>query len=231
MTYTISKVASFAPTTRAFCLLVALMMALTACGSEEPTGQLPDCREVVIIQGADHDAGMEEPEEQAQAQAPIERPTKPRKLAPIEEDAAKPKPIAKKAAQDHDDEPEEDTPQTLHSNLEVVDNAMATAIKDREPVGVADHFTTDDKVLWAWIKVKNHKDPSQITMVWRHEGKERSRITLDVGTSPRWRTWSRKSIGKNDTGKWTLHIYAPNGDTLYHMNFRVQAPTAVAAGA
>ena len=111
--------------------------------------------------------------------------------------------------------------EALHSELEIVDDAIATGVVKREPVGVSAHFGDDAGVLWAWVQVRNLKAPSQVTMVWRHEGEVRSRVTLDVGVSPRWRTWSRKSVGAKDHGEWTVEVLSPDGETLRTLKFEL----------
>ena len=75
----------------------------------------------------------------------------------------------------------------------------------------------------AWGKVKNEEAPSQVTMVWRHEGKVRSRVTLDVGISSGWRTWSRKTIKAKDAGQWVVDVMAPDGTRLERVKFSVSA--------
>jgi hypothetical protein len=103
---------------------------------------------------------------------------------------------------------------------------VARSVKKRLPRDISKTFGADSGVLWAWVKVKNRAAPSKVTMVWRREGKVRSTVTLDVGVSSGWRTWSRKSIGPSDTGPWTVDVLTPDGKSIHRMKFQVEADAA-----
>ncbi len=107
--------------------------------------------------------------------------------------------------------------------LAIVEGVFATGVEDRLPTGVASHFGQDVGKVWAWVRVKNSGAPTQIQMVWKHDGKVRSRMTLDVGTSSGWRTWSRKAIKARDVGRWTVEIQGPAGEVLDVMTFDISA--------
>ena len=111
------------------------------------------------------------------------------------------------------------------SQLEVIDDAVGTDVEKRTPQGVSESFTTDDSLLWAWVRVRNSSDEaSEITMIWKHEGTLKSTVKLNVGVSRGWRTWSKKRIAKNDVGSWSVEVYNPAGDLLSTMNFVVTHP-------
>jgi hypothetical protein len=40
-----------------------------------------------------------------------------------------------------------------------------------------------------FVVVQNAKEPTAVTLRWKLDGEEVGRQTLDVGVSPRWRTW------------------------------------------
>ena len=107
--------------------------------------------------------------------------------------------------------------------LAIVDTALGIDVEDRMPVGVATHFGQDVGKVWAWARVKNAGEPTQIQMVWKREGVVKSRLTLDVGTSSGWRTWSRKTMRTKDVGRWTVEITGPDGEMLDVMTFDISA--------
>ncbi|MEL6178558.1 MAG: DUF2914 domain-containing protein [Myxococcota bacterium] len=110
------------------------------------------------------------------------------------------------------------------SRLTVVDSTIALDVIKRTPLGSGDTFSPEDEVLWAWVRVKNSGEHKRtITMVWKHEGKVRSNVTLDVGVSSGWRTWSKKSITKRDQGFWTVEVLSPEGELLDTLKFEVEA--------
>ena len=43
--------------------------------------------------------------------------------------------------------------------------------------------------LTYWVEVRNTDAPTAVTLVWRLDGREVARQTLEVGRAPRWRSW------------------------------------------
>lgn len=112
-------------------------------------------------------------------------------------------------------------------NLAVVGSAACAGVDKRQPTGVSDTF--DKGYVWAWIKVKNPDTTSHVNMVWKRDGAVRSRVRLDVGTSARWRTWSKVKLQRGDVGSWTVEVRAPDGKLLDTIDFDVE-PEALASG-
>ena len=57
-------------------------------------------------------------------------------------------------------------------------------------------------------------------------GRGSSRLTVEVGKSPRWRTWTRKTIPRGRTGRWIVHIYGADDRLLREVSFVVEPETA-----
>jgi hypothetical protein len=209
---------STSKTLRASILMTLAPLALlAACGDDEATTDAKaECPEVVIVERPALPM-HNEPQEEARRAVP-----KPAASAQVDKTPAPSIKLPPIDAPVHEPEPMEED--ALHSSLEVVESVMATHVAARAPGGVSEAFSTDAGVLWAWVKIKNRAAPSRVTMVWRHEGKVRSKIDLQVGISSGWRTWSRKSIGKKDAGQWTVDVVAPDGTRLDRMRFEVEAP-------
>ena len=72
--------------------------------------------------------------------------------------------------------------------VEVVRSQFTDKVESSNPVASADQLAGASRVTY-WVSVKNTKEPTQITFVWKLDGKESGRQTLDVGTSPSWKTW------------------------------------------
>jgi hypothetical protein len=112
-------------------------------------------------------------------------------------------------------------------DLSIVNAQVARSVAHRKPIGVSGSFEVGEKV-WAWVAVKNRGDAAEVTMIWRRDGTIRSRMTLDVGKSPRWRTWSRRTLRRSDVGTWTVDVLGPDGFILDSMSFEVTPrPTEV----
>jgi len=60
-------------------------------------------------------------------------------------------------------------------------------VESSKPVNAID--LSHDRVATYWVEVKNTKAPTHVTLVWKLDGKEVTRQSLDVGISPAWKTW------------------------------------------
>ena len=107
------------------------------------------------------------------------------------------------------------------ADFTVVDFGVGTGVEGRELQGRAERFTTSAGTLHAWAKIKNDGDPQPIDMVWRKQGVETFRYSLDVGKSPSWRTWSRKNVSKNDAAPWSVQLVARSGEVLAERSFTI----------
>ncbi len=118
------------------------------------------------------------------------------------------------------------TASTSSKSLSVKRLVVATGMnhKDREPEGEATLFRQSEiDKLYAYVEVENGaKSTEQITVSFEPpDGRAaRGNITLDVGSSPRWRTWA---YTKNalDVGSWTAVVKDASGHTLARQPFEI----------
>lgn len=109
--------------------------------------------------------------------------------------------------------------------LEVVQATAARGVSDRTPVGADNAFSVRSGVVYAHVTLRNMEEPTEVQMVWKRDGEVSSSVTLPVGTSPRWRTWSQKRLRAWDAGAWTVEILDAQGDLLHTLRFDVhEAP-------
>ena len=104
--------------------------------------------------------------------------------------------------------------------LAVVEATLAHGVSKRRPVRPATEFRVGD-VAWAWISVKNSGEAQPATMIWYRDGEVRSRLTLDIGKSPRWRTWSRRTMRSSDVGSWQVEVHDQHGEIIHTLRFDV----------
>lgn len=179
-----------------FSSLLIASIALTGCGNSAP-----------------------EPVAQAAVPAPAAAPALPSEPAPIVEHVEPEVPVEPSIdLNEGDDVPA--PPRT--TRVRIVDSAIATNVQQRVPTGLGEVFSTDAGTIWAWVAVENRGEPTKVTMVWRRDDKVRSTLDLPVGTSPRWRTWSRTRLRKFDAGEWTVDIYDEDGNVLDTLEFTVR---------
>jgi len=74
------------------------------------------------------------------------------------------------------------------ANVAVVRSQFTDRVEQSNPVAAQDQLGAATRVTY-WVAVKNAKEPTTITLVWKLDGKESGRQSLDVGTSPSWKTW------------------------------------------
>lgn len=74
------------------------------------------------------------------------------------------------------------------NDVEVVRAQFTDKVEQSNPVAGADQLAQASSVTY-WVAVKNAKEATTITLVWKLDGKEAGRQSLEVGTSPSWKTW------------------------------------------
>ncbi len=74
------------------------------------------------------------------------------------------------------------------SDVSVVRSQFTDKIEQSNPVAGADQLASASSVTY-WVAIRNMKEPTTITLVWKLDGHESGRQTLDVGISPSWKTW------------------------------------------
>lgn len=74
------------------------------------------------------------------------------------------------------------------SDVSVVQSQFTDKVEQGKPVAGADQLAQAKSVTY-FLAVKNAKDATQVVLVWKLDGREALRQTLDVGTSPAWKTW------------------------------------------
>lgn len=80
------------------------------------------------------------------------------------------------------------------ASLAVVSSQFTDKVDQSKPVGDTD-AASHAKVVTYYVEIANKSAPTEIQLVWKRDGKEIVRQHLDVGTSPRWRTWGMCPVG------------------------------------
>jgi hypothetical protein len=83
---------------------------------------------------------------------------------------------------------------TTTGEVEVVNSQFTDKVESSNPVASQDQLSSATRVTY-WVAVKNTKEPTTITLVWKLDGQEAGRQTLDIGTSPSWKTWGAHARG------------------------------------
>lgn len=94
-------------------------------------------------------------------------------------------------------------------------------VADREPVGVANHFTADSVQVYCFLEARDIPEDTTVSFVWYYFDKEEARIPVRIGQSARWRTFASKKIGGR-TGDWRVEIQDAANTILGTVEFKVE---------
>ncbi|MEM6787882.1 MAG: DUF2914 domain-containing protein [Myxococcota bacterium] len=136
-----------------------------------------------------------------------------------------PKPVVESA-------PPPPPPADLGATLQVKRLIVAEGVKRREPVGEGGAFTTATPRVYAFLEITNPaRVASEVSVSITPRGEaERGRVTLDIGASPRWRTWSFTRLARTP-GAYDVVVYDGDGDEIGRTEFEVTSPTATPTAA
>lgn len=107
------------------------------------------------------------------------------------------------------------------ADMKLLSLAVGTAVEERTPVGVSDRFTTLPPKFHCHSVVDSRVPESTIIHTWRRGVRVVSRVELQVGKSPSWRTWSRQRIRPEWADGWSCAVTTLGGDLLGTANFEV----------
>jgi hypothetical protein len=172
------------------------------------------CREEV----AERETLAEAPVAAHEVSAPA--PTAPAPTAPAGDGAAAHAPAAPKRPAPSVPEPDPDASARLSLNRLVV----STGVEGREPVGAGTTFDADESDrIYAFVDVSNPtRGASEIVVTFEPPDGSgaRGNVTLDVGASPRWRTWAY-TRGARVPGTWRAVVRTADGRELGEEKFEI----------
>ena len=113
--------------------------------------------------------------------------------------------------------------QEKNEDIRVGYGVICLNVQDREPVGVDTSFSSDAGLLYCFTRIEGATDSTSVTHLWYYGQRKVSVTTLPVKSS-RWRTFSKKEINPEWTGKWHVVILSEAGDPLAQLSFFIRAP-------
>jgi hypothetical protein len=81
-------------------------------------------------------------------------------------------------------------------------------------------ITTGTETIYCFTEIQTDEYPTEVTHIWIHEKNIEAEVKLFVG-SPKWRTYSSKTILPGKTGQWKVEIYAQSGQLIDSVDFTV----------
>lgn len=80
-------------------------------------------------------------------------------------------------------------------DVSCVSGQFAASVESGKPTGDASAIASQHKATY-FLDISNPGAPTQVTLVWKLDGKETQRQSLDVGTSSHWHTWASRPLGR-----------------------------------
>ncbi|GEM_PF-2037140 len=108
--------------------------------------------------------------------------------------------------------------ETESDTLFVHELLLARDVVEREPVDVVDAYTMDDSRAWCFVRIHNSEKMQDIYFEWYHEDEQYFRMSVKVGVSDSWRTYS--SVGLQP-GQWRVLLRDRQGTLLAEQDFEV----------
>lgn len=102
--------------------------------------------------------------------------------------------------------------------------AAGTGLEDKAPTDVKLTYDKVPELLYCYTVFENPAPETTITHVWRRGTRLVSRVELEVGNSPKWKTWSKQRTQSHWTGVWSCEVLGPEGQQLGATAFQVGAP-------
>lgn len=100
------------------------------------------------------------------------------------------------------------------ADLTLLDLAIATAVVEREPEGASNSFDSTPPLFLCYSSFDQRNESATVTHVWTWNDRVMARVELEVGKSPKWRTWSRQRLQPDQAGRWSCEVLGPDGARL-----------------
>jgi hypothetical protein len=97
--------------------------------------------------------------------------------------------------------------------VSIVHSQFTDRIERSRPVGDASAIAGAGGRAIYWVEVNNPGQPVTLTFVWRVDGHEVRRQTMEVGRAPRWRTWVMHRVGSARSVE--VQVLGPDGAQIH----------------
>lgn len=87
-------------------------------------------------------------------------------------------------------------PASALAELRFVRGQFTDRVDRGQPVGDAAAARSSGRITY-WFVIGNSGPATNVTVVWRINGNVARRQSLDIGSTPRWRTWASHRAGRS----------------------------------
>jgi hypothetical protein len=115
---------------------------------------------------------------------------------------------------------EEAKPASEH--LELLRMTITSGVKEKDPIDKLDAAPAGERI-YAHLAVRNRTgEPQKVEVLFEVNGKERTRLELEVGESWQWRTWGYNTLRPGDVGELTITATEVDGPELAQVTIPIR---------
>ena len=115
---------------------------------------------------------------------------------------------------------EEVEEEIVTTDPEVVSFTICSDVVDRNPIDALTEVDMSLGKIYTHTTISSETE-NTIHHVYKFGDETIAKVTLSVGNSPSWRTWSSKYIDPIWEGLWTVEVQSDNGNVLASQSFAV----------
>ena len=109
------------------------------------------------------------------------------------------------------------------TTLKLNEIMICRGIYKRNPIKPGIKFINNVDSLFCYTKISNSGSKQEVKHIWYFENKEVTTVSYNIKTSYNYRSWSKKTIYPNQTGKWRVDVVNKFGDILGSRDFTVNS--------
>ena len=98
---------------------------------------------------------------------------------------------------------------------------IAGSMENKRPVGIVNAFSASTEKVYCYVEATHITEDTNITLVWYHDSKAISRITLPLKKGLIWRTNAYKSLF-GSKGDWKVELQDADGRVVKTVGFTVE---------
>tara|TARA_Y100000591_G_C21700762_1_gene628185 strand:+ start:78 stop:845 length:768 start_codon:yes stop_codon:yes gene_type:complete len=109
------------------------------------------------------------------------------------------------------------------NTLKLNEMMICRGIYKRNPIKPGIKFINNVDSLFCYTKISNSGSKQEVKHIWYFENKEITTVSYNIKTSYNYRSWSKKTIYPNQTGKWRVDVSNKAGDVLGSREFTINS--------
>jgi hypothetical protein len=129
--------------------------------------------------------------------------------------------LAQQAATPAPAAPATAAPATPAPSLNIARMEIASAVENREPVGIAATFPAATEKVYCFLEFKDVSQETRVNVVWTLGMNEMGNVSLTVKPYAKFRTWANKTLG-GMKGDWKVDVKDEAGTVLKSATFKVE---------